>query len=157
MTIVGIGGCMALLVVGFGLRDSIYDIARFQFEELFVYTGYIAKNDDADEQEIEELYTFLDGEKVIEEYLPVYQASVDLAKGKTEKQAYLICPERTEGFEEYILFRDRLTKEEFAFSENMEGIILTEKMASMLGVTVGDTISIKTDDTTSVTPISPYS
>lgn len=150
MTIIGIGGCMALLIVGFGLRDSIYDIAKFQYEELFVYTGYIAKNADADEEEVEELYDFLDKQKNINEYLPVYQASVDLAKGKTEKQAYLICPEITEGFGEYILFRDRLSKEEFAFEEDMEGIVLTEKMASMLGVTVGDTISVKTDDTTSV-------
>ena len=117
---------------------------------MFVYTGYIAKNGDAEEEEVEELYDFLDKQNNIKEYLSVYQASVDLAKGKTEKQAYLICPEITDGFGEYILFRDRLSKEEFAFEEDMEGIVLTEKMASMLGVTVGDTISVKTDDTTSV-------
>ncbi len=150
MTIIGISGCMALLLVGFGLKDSIYDIARFQFEELFVYTGYIAKNDKADDEDLEELYSFLDNERNIEAYVPVYQTSVDLSNGKTEKQAYLICPETTENFEDYVQFRDRITKEEFVFEENMEGIVLTEKIASMLGVEVGDTISIKTDDTTSV-------
>ena len=51
----------------------------------------------------------------------------------------------------YLRYKSKFfTKEEFAFEEDMEGIVLTEKMASMLGVTVGDTISVKTDDTTSV-------
>ena len=37
MTILGIGGCMALLLVGFGLRDSILDIARIQYKEIQLY------------------------------------------------------------------------------------------------------------------------
>ena len=147
MTIVGIGGCMALLLVGFGIRDSIYDIAKFQFEELFTYTGYIVKNDKAEEEDVDALYSFLDNSKSIESYVEVYQTSVDLSNGETEKGAYLICPETTEHFNDFIQFRDRLTKEEFAFEADMDGIILTEKMASMLGVAVGDTITVKMDDT----------
>ncbi len=146
MTIIGIGGCMALLLVGFGIRDSIYDIARFQYEELFIYTGAVVKNEDASEEELKELYKFLDSEKNIEDYTSVYQTSVDLSVGETEKGAYLICPENTATFNHYIQFRDRLTKEGFTFEEDMDGIVLTEKMASMLGAAVGDEINIKMDD-----------
>ena len=145
MTMVGIGGCMALLVVGFGIRDSIYDIARFQYEELFIYNGAIVKNEDATEEELKELYQFLDKEE-LESYTSVYQTYVDLSVGDVEKSAYLICPEHTETFHEYICFRDRVTKEAFAFDKDMEGIVLTEKMASMLGVAVGDEITIKISD-----------
>ncbi len=146
MTMIGIGGCMALLVVGFGLRDSIYDIARFQYEELFIYNGAIVRNEDANEEELKELYQFLDKEENIESYTSIYQTSVDLSVGKTEKSAYLICPENTETFNQYIWFRDRVTKEPFTFDENMEGIVLTEKMASMLEVGIGDEITIKNSD-----------
>lgn len=149
MTIIGIGGCMALLLVGFGIRDSIYDIARFQYEELFVYTGYIVKDEKASAEEVKELCDFLDKEEEIEDYVPVYQTSVDVSNGKNEKQAYLICPKQTESFHTYIQFRDRLTKEAFAFADDMEGVILTEKIAAMLDVGEGDTITVKLDDTTS--------
>ena len=148
MTIIGIGGCMALLLVGFGIKDSIFNIAKFQYEELFHYSGAIVKKEKASEKELSQLYEYLDSNKNIQSYLPVYQTSVDLTVGTTEKNAYLVCPENTEGFGNYIRFRDRLSKEEYTLTEDMEGIILTEKMASMLGVGVGDTVTIKLDDTT---------
>lgn len=148
MTIIGIGGCMALLLVGFGVKDSIFNIARFQYEELFHYSGSIIKKEAASEKELSQLYEYLDSNKNIQSYLPVYQTSVNLTAGTTEKNAYLVCPENTGEFGNYIRFRDRLSQEEYTLTEDMEGIILTEKMASMLGVGVGDTVTIKLDDTT---------
>lgn len=151
MTIIGIGGCMALLLVGFGVRDSIFDIARFQYEDLFHYSGAVVEAENASEEEMKEVFDYLDRDKNVEKYLPVYQTSVDLVVGRTEKSAYLVCPEATDQFTEYVSLRDRKTKEEYTLEKNMEGIILTEKMASMLGVAAGDEITIKLDDTTRVT------
>lgn len=148
MTIIGIGGCMALLLVGFGVRDSIFDIARFQYEELFVYSGAIVQKEDASEQEIKELFDCLDSRKDVESYLLVSQTSVDIEVKGMEKSAYLICPETEEDFGQYIKLRDRITKEEYGILPDMEGIILTEKMASMLGVKAGDEITIKLDEKT---------
>lgn len=50
MTVFGIGGCMALMIVGFGLRDSIFDVGRIQYQELNLYDGMIILNTDADER-----------------------------------------------------------------------------------------------------------
>lgn len=150
MTIIGIGGCMALLLVGFGLRDSIFNIASFQYGDLFVYSGSIIKKEDATEQEMEKLRSFLDGEGNVESYLSAYQTSVDVGAGSVEKNAYLVCPETTEGFDAYVKLRDRLSKEEYFLAEDMDGIILTEKVASMLGVKAGDEVMIKLDETTRV-------
>ncbi|MEG1028076.1 MAG: FtsX-like permease family protein, partial [Oscillospiraceae bacterium] len=55
MTIIGIAGCMALLLVGFGLRDSVYDIAILQYEKLFTYSGSITIKDGEKESKKEEL------------------------------------------------------------------------------------------------------
>lgn len=150
MTIIGIGGCMALLLVGFGVRDSIYDIAKFQYGELFAYSGMIMEKEDASEEELKELYDYLDEDKNIKGYMSIYQTSVDLSAGGAEKNAFLVCPQQIEGFEDYVCLRDRISKEEYRLSEDMEGVVLNEKMASMLGVGVGDEITIKVDDTTRI-------
>lgn len=55
MTIFGIGGCMALLLVGFGLRDSIMDVAVLQYQEIQLYDGMIIEKDDASAEEIQQL------------------------------------------------------------------------------------------------------
>ena len=55
MTIIGIGGCMGLLLVGFGLRDSIMDVAILQYQDIQVYDGMIVLDADADQSGQDEL------------------------------------------------------------------------------------------------------
>lgn len=50
MTVIGIGGCMGLIVVGFGLQDSITAIAKNQFVNLFTYQASAVFNGDATEE-----------------------------------------------------------------------------------------------------------
>mgnify|MGYP000694864863 CR=1 FL=1 len=51
MTVFGISGCMALLLVGFGLKDSIFDIGKIQYHELSLYNGNVVLNEEASEEE----------------------------------------------------------------------------------------------------------
>ena len=55
MTVFGIGGCMALLLVGFGLRDSIMDVVLLQYGEIQLYDGMLVLNEDASDAEVEAL------------------------------------------------------------------------------------------------------
>ena len=71
MTIFGISGSMALMLVGFGLRDSIMDIARRQYQELQHYTGTIIDDEDATDKERQELDEFLKNNSQIERYTHV--------------------------------------------------------------------------------------
>ena len=59
MTIFGIGGCMALMLVGYGVKDSVYEIADIQYDEIQLYDGHIFYKDDVTKTEKEELKEYL--------------------------------------------------------------------------------------------------
>ena len=77
MTVIGIGGCMGLILVGFGLQDSITAIAKNQFVSLFTYQANAVLNSDVDESEKEALQTDLENYSGIDEMLEMYcQSSI---------------------------------------------------------------------------------
>lgn len=141
MTVFGIGGCMSLMIVGFGLRDSIFDVGRIQFQELNLYDGMVILNTDADEKDKEALDQYLKEEKEIGQISEGYLKKTDIKKGKTKKEVYLYVPQDLEKNQEFLVYRDRKTKETFELGE--EDVILTEKMAKMLDVQKGDRITVK--------------
>ena len=141
MTVFGIGGCMSLMIVGFGLRDSIFDVGRIQFQELNLYDGMVILNTDADETDKEALDQYLKEEKEIGQTSEGYLKKTDIKKGKTKKEVYLYVPQDLEKNQEFLVYRDRKTKETFELGE--EDVILTEKMAKMLDVQKGDRITVK--------------
>ena len=71
MTIIGIGGCMGLMLVGFGLKDSITNIATLQYGELQEYDGMAYLSSDLSEQEKMSLRETLEGEHQIDTYSEV--------------------------------------------------------------------------------------
>ncbi len=143
MTIFGIGGCMALLLVGFGLKDSIFDIGLLQYHELQLYDGNMILNEDAEKEEQEQAIRVLEQDSRVEATAVNFLKQVKVGADKTWKDVYLNVAEDTEGFSEFIVFRNRRTKEIYTLDD--EGVILTEKMAKELDVEPGDTIYIKDD------------
>lgn len=146
MTIIGIGGCMGLLLVGFGLRDSIMDVAILQFDELQLYDAMAVLDTDADASEQEEPVQLLNQSDQVSasKRFAVEKKKVQAAGNKKEWTVYLYVPEDTEQLEDFFCFRDRTTKETYQLTD--EGAIVTEKIAKELGVKVGDTITLKDDD-----------
>ena len=69
MTVFGIGGCMALMLVGYGVRDSVYEIADIQYEEIQLYDGHIFYKDDVTKTEKEELKEYLKTDSDIQSYM----------------------------------------------------------------------------------------
>ena len=138
MTIIGISGCMGLMLVGFGLRDSITIVAQNQYKEIFMQDATVSVNPDADRSALEEAIAGYDG---ITSSLDAYQLTVTLNANDTDREAYIYVPADTEKVFDFVRFRDRVTKEPYDFPEN--GIALSEKTADMLGVSVGDTVSIR--------------
>ena len=138
MTIIGIGGCMGLMLVGFGLRDSITVVAKNQYVDIFMQDVTVALNTDGDVEKLEDVTDSYEG---ISERLDLYMQTVTLNANDTEKEAYLYVPEDTNEAGEFVALRDRKTKESYEFPK--EGVALSEKTAEMLGVSVGDEISIQ--------------
>lgn len=148
MTVFGIGGCMALLLVGFGLKDSILYIGKGQYGEVFVYDGTIGYEKDAKEVEREELFDRVRGDERITHFMQGRETALDVEAGGAVKSAYLIVPEEKEELSDYIHLQDRITKE--AYTLDSDGVIINEKLAKLLNVSEGDTILLKEDDTKQV-------
>lgn len=142
MTVLGIGGCMALLLVGFGLRDSIAEIVNKQYTNVWNYDIFtvIEKKDGAKQaEELEEVLKAYKGQ--ISGGLLARQTSIDVES----KNGYLFVPESLEQLNQFVIFADRISQEPYTLSE--DGVIVTEKLAKMLKVKSGDTIYLKDGNT----------
>ena len=144
MTVFGIGGCMALMIVGFGLRDSIFSIGTLQYEELQLYDGMIILNTDADEEDRKDLETYLEEEKEISAVSQGYLKKTNVKRGNESKEVYLYAPLDLEKNKEFLVYRDRRTHETYELGE--KDAILTEKAAKALGIEKGDKLSVESQD-----------
>lgn len=144
MTIFGIGGCMALMLVGFGLKDSIYSITSLQYRTIHVYDGTIQLNDDASISELNVLSERIINDKRFNGIKYQYQTSVDAHAGKNDITSNLVVFEDVTNLDSFIIFKDRITDEYYQLNDY--GVIITEKLAKLLDVTVGDKISIKSGE-----------
>ena len=146
MTIFGIGGCMALMLVGFGIRDSVTNIAVLQYGELQLYDGMVILNEDASDPQIEELEEFLSENPKASEKLPAVMKKVKMTSSSASgnQEVYLVVPENLDDFSKFFVLRDRRTKTPYTLDES--GIVLAEKTAKQLGAGVGDTVEIVEDN-----------
>lgn len=140
MTLFGIGGCMALLVVGWGMRDSIVHIADTQYDQIQLYDGMLIVNTDAPKEEQQALYQELTDRPEIGPFAPVYMKTVDIASHEDTVSGYICVTNDPENFEKVNV----LTGEDgTAYSLDDSGAILTAQMARLLGVEPGDTFYIQ--------------
>lgn len=149
MTVFGIGGCMGLMIVGFGLRDSILDIAVKQYSELQLYEANVIMDTDADDKDKEALFKSVKDNAEIEDSMTAYMENADVLNSKEaniKKSAYIVIPKETDKFGSYIVLRNRETKE--IYSLDNDGAIMTEKLAKMLDLSEGDYFDIILDDNT---------
>lgn len=138
MTIFGIGGCMALIIVGFGVRDSIYSIVDKQYGGIMDYDLSISIKEGKKPEKI------IAGEDSILGSLNTWQASIDARTKEDTIEAYMIVPEEKNKLEDYIHLHNRRTKETYELSSN--GVIISEKLATLLNVNIGDTIVIQQEE-----------
>ena len=143
MTVIGIGGCAALIVTAFGLRGSIFDIMDKQFEEIYGYTAQIGLVDKVTPGELREVTQALDEDPLAEGWLGCCSASMT-----AETDAYTVdCtvqvfPDQA-SMAPFIHLRHRTDDEPVTLSD--DGVVLTEKLASLLDVQPGDTITLDGD------------
>ncbi len=144
MTVIGIAGCAALMVSGFGLRDSIMDVVDLQYEDISTYSAVLYIEDDLDEAEIEELTQAIGEESEIEDYASCYLTSVTLESSTYSLSGSLLAVEQPEDLEGFWTFRDRTTGESVEMES--EGALISEKTADLLGLSVGDSITVISGD-----------
>ena len=146
MTVFGIGGCMALMIVGFGLKDSIFDVGQLQYKEIQLYDATIYLRDDISLEEEEAMFAAIHREQGIQEYSRGLIKSVEGSEekgAKDKEELYLYVYENMEQVEDFQVFRDRVSHEMYELTD--DGVILTEKMAKNLNAKKGDRIWLTLD------------
>lgn len=144
MTVVGIAGCTAMIVTGFGLRDSITDIIPLQFEKLWHYQAVVSFSDE--DQNAQARY-----EKEVKQ-LNRYKANMPIATetltlsghGKTPQDVSVYVPKDPKDLAEFVLLNNRQSKREYSLQNN--GAVINEKLAQLFDVKIGDTINLKDND-----------
>lgn len=144
MTIFGIGGCMALMLVGYGIRDSVFEIADIQYTEIQTYDGNLILKENLSEDEHQELTKSLAQNQDIDRFMDAYMKNLVLTKDGHERETYVMVLGQPKDSENYVHFHDRKTKEAYELSD--DGAIISEKTAKLLNAKVGDTISIKDEN-----------
>ena len=144
MTVFGIGGCMALMIVGFGIKDSISAIAVLQYEEIQQYDGNVILNEDASEEEQAQVSSKLEEDDNVAGIMEGLLVQITIGNGEQWEEVYLNVPLDVDEFSDFVVLRDRVTKGEYALSD--DGVVLTEKMAKELDLKAGDTVTIRDED-----------
>ncbi len=144
MTMIGIGGCTALIVTGFGLRSSIMEITDKQFFDVWTYNLQVYTDEDASDSQMEELYSYLDGSSQVAGYTQVRTDTVDFYANGHTHPGYCLAPADEDGLEGYISLRHRKDSGPVALSG--DSVVITEKLSELLNIKAGDRLTVIRDD-----------
>ncbi len=148
VTLVGIIGCMALLLTGFGLNDSINQILTAQYGKGGVssFDAQIAlKNSQISANESAIYNNVLKNENITDAMM-FYNKTVMGSSDNSEDElsVYLLVPQSAEKMKDFIDLRSRTTDKKFELTD--DGVLITEKFAKRANIKEGDAISLKFSD-----------
>lgn len=140
MTVLGISGCTALILTGFGIRDSIQMIVDVQFGELNKYSMTASYDSDEKTEDVEYLKTLISNEKGVKEIGMLHNQNAKVMINNKEKEVTVVIPENKNTFKNFIDLRDR--KSHTPIKLDNKGIVISEKAARNLDAKVGDKVKI---------------
>ncbi len=152
MTVAGVAGCTALMLTGFGLRNAITVIVDTQFRDIYSYDLQALYHPDAGTEALDALRQSISDNADIADCLYTMQKSATVHAGAHSVEAYTFAVEAPERLEAFITLRNRLSGEAYTLDGN--GVVITEKLAKLLDVSVGDSLSFDgTEETLQISGI----
>ena len=139
MTIIGISGCTALILAGFGLRDSIKDIAEYQYGRVFEYDLVVSLN-----KEDEELVNLVKNSDIVESVSLTDSLSGSISAEGIKRDTSIIVVENIEDFKNIANLRDIDSGNIIDLSN--EGVLISDKLASLLEIEKGENITLTDSD-----------
>lgn len=139
MTLIGVSGCTSLLVCGFGIKDSIQDITKLQFQEIYQYDGTVTLKNELTRSEKQTAIQSIKNIKGVKDV-----TFVSMFNGKVNNEEVDVMIGYEDQIDTFIHFRDRITHQTIASSE--PGIILSEKLAKKLNVKKHDVVTLTNKD-----------
>jgi len=132
MTAIGIGGCTALIVAGFGMRSAITSIADLQYDEIMCYDLMAVYNENVESTRTEALSTLEENPHTM-----LLQHSDQAG----DCDVTLMVTGEPEQLQDFITLRKRTDHTPYTLTD--DGVIITEKLANLLHLSVGDTLQLK--------------
>ena len=144
MTVVGISGCTALLVAGFGIQDSIGDIAVSQYQEIYKFDMSVSFDENEKLSVKEKLLEDVRKQENVKEAnsMAIYHGLY--ADDGDDKGIDLYIPSDADTFEDYFTLRTRGSEEPIELAD--DGVIISEKVAKLKGLSVDDTFEVDNGD-----------
>ncbi len=148
MAIIGIAGCTALLLTGLGLENSINDIIDKQFGELYHYNTIVRMDEDVTATQKKTATERIDEDSagsstwLATENMVVRQAGA--RDNDSDQMVELDVPQKVKSYSEFHTLRDRVSGKTMAFDNT--GALISEKLATELGVQAGDSVDIYAQD-----------
>lgn len=149
MTLIGICGCTGLLIAGFGLRDSIMGVVDIQYGELNLFDMSVTLNESASDESKEKVLEYLDGSDLVSESGLFRMGSTTVTTSKRAAETYYVVPFNLEKMSEFYVLRDRQTGANVPLMEG--GVVITEKLSELLGINIGDKITVNFSQPTPIT------
>ena len=145
MTVLGVAGSVCLMFCGFAVRNSIDRLSEMQFGEIISYDLIVAENVHVSDDEQAEIDAELVGDAVEESSQIRYESVSKVAGDKGDEQSInLLVPEDEQAFTKYLNIRDRSSGQAIPLSD--DGAVISERLANLLGVGLGDEITFKDSD-----------
>ncbi|GBD61931.1 MAG: FtsX-like permease family protein [Tetragenococcus halophilus] len=145
MTVFGVAGCTALLVTGFGIRDSLTGIVDHQFDDLVKYDLIVNKKDNLSDDEQEQMDKKLDQNDVANATDVYYeQLNVRAGENNDTQDITLLVPDDEQAFNQDVEMVTREEQKQLSLSD--DGAILSEKLADLLDAKTGDTVTLEDED-----------
>lgn len=142
MTTIGVAGCMALLIAGMGINDSINTISKLQYENIIKYDAmYILKDEDYTLNP--KLTKFFKDNEIVNPELIKQNAFKFHFKDKTE-EVYLTVPKNINNFNNYVTLTSVISNKKISIPN--KGAVVTKQFADWLNIQKGDLFSIRNSD-----------
>lgn len=142
MTVIGIGGCTALIIAGFGMRSSLLFTMSRQYDELFHYSAQVTLADNALSEERAAVEDFLEHDSRVVNYIPCAASSATVVTPSYSTTAYVEVMASDEIGKVVDLF-DYKSGDPITMGD--EGVYIDQKLSELLKVSVGDTFFLDGD------------
>ena len=156
MTVLGVAGAVCALVTGFGVQHSIQEMSQKQFGSILKYDMIAVQAPTATDDQVADLNDRLAGDDISSQ-VPIHYESVTLTAGANNdtQEISMIVPEDDSQLDDYLDLHNRKTEQKLELGS--DGCVISERLASLLGIGVGDQITFNDSDgvqrTTTVTGV----
>ena len=153
MTVIGIGGCTALIIAGFGMRSSLLFTMSRQYDDLFHYSAQVTLSSNVLPEERQAVEDFLAGDSRVVNDVPCTASSATVITSSYSTTAYVEVMEADE-IGKVIDLLDCKTGEPITMEDT--GVYIDQKLSELLKVSVGDTFFLDGDARGDVTVAGIY-